>query len=90
MGYKPHYKKAASKYLDAQSKTNQIRILDAVKKLPEGNVCKMKGRTGFRLVVGDFHTLDFRVLFKITDIISDDGRIIIDIINIGPRGDVYK
>ena len=85
MGYSAQYQKSAEKYLEAQTKVRRLRIMNAVDALPSGDVVKMKGRAGYRLVVGDF-----RVLFDYTDKIDDDGKTIIDIITIGPRGDVYK
>ena len=79
MAYKPQYSRNAEKYLDAQTKSVQSRIMDAVDKLPEGDVIKLQGREGYRLTVGGF-----RVLF---DYLEDN---IIDVIAIGPRGDIYK
>ena len=43
-----------------------------------GNVLKLQGREGYRLRVGDY-----RVIF------DDDGSVL-DILNVGPRGDVYR
>lgn len=42
-----------------------------------GNVCKLQGREGYRLRVGDY-----RVIF------DDDGNVL-DILGVGPRGSVY-
>ena len=79
MAYRPQYSRNAEKYLDAQTKSVQRRIMDAVDKLPKGDVSKLQGREGYRLTVGSF-----RVLF---DYLDDN---IIDVIAIGPRGDIYK
>ena len=79
MAYRPQYSRNAEKYLDAQTKSVQRRIMDAVDKLPKGDVSKLQGREGYRLTIGGF-----RVLF---DYLEDN---IIDVIAIGPRGDIYK
>ena len=85
MAYSPYYRKSAEKFLDNQTKIVQIRIMDAVDKLPEGNVKKLQGREGYRLTVGGF-----RIIFDYTNETTEDGKSIIDIMAIGPRGDVYK
>jgi mRNA interferase RelE/StbE len=85
MEYSAEYRKSAEKYLDNQTKATQLRILDAVDALPKGDVTKLKGREGYRLVVGGL-----RVLFDYTDNLTLDGKKIIDVLAIGPRGDVYK
>lgn len=85
MAYSIQYRRAAEKYLDSQTSAVQFRIMDAVDNLPKGNVIKLKGRNGYRLTIGGF-----RVLFDYTDTKTKDGKIIIDIVAIGPRGDVYK
>ena len=79
MGYDVQYSKAAEKYLDAQTKATQKRIMDAVDALPNGNVKKLQGRSGYRLTIGGV-----RVLF---DYIDDTT---VDVVAIGNRGDVYK
>jgi len=79
MAYKVKYSRAAEKYLDSQTTTARKRIMDAIDDLPAGNVKKLQGREGFRLTIGGF-----RVLFDYLD------NSIIDVITIGPRGDIYK
>jgi mRNA interferase RelE/StbE len=79
MGYKIVYGKTAEKYLNAQTQSTRERIMDAVRKLPDGNVMKLKGRVEYRLTVGGF-----RVLFYY----SDESTIYVA--TIAPRGDVYK
>lgn len=79
MGYNAQYSKAAEKYLDTQTRETQKRIMDAVDKLPAGNVRKLQGRDGYRLTIGGY-----RVLF---DYIDDAT---VDVTAIGPRGDIYK
>ena len=85
MGYSPEYRKSAEKYLDGQTQSVRLRIMDAVMALPVGNVRKLRGREGYRLVVGDF-----RIIFNYTDKVTDDGNRILDVIAIGSRGDIYK
>ena len=79
MEYNPQYSRAAEKYLDSQIEAKRKRIMDAIDKLPEGNVKKLQGRKGYRLTLGGV-----RVLFDYVD------ESTIDIIVIGNRGDVYK
>jgi mRNA interferase RelE/StbE len=79
MSCNAQYSRTAEKYLDAQTKVVQKRIMDAVDKLPSGDVKKLQGRDGYRLTVGGF-----RVLF---DFIDDN---VIDVVAIGPCGDIYK
>ena len=85
MEYSPQLRKASKKYLDVQTMASKKRIVDAIASLPEGDVTKLKGRDGYRLTVGGF-----RVLFDYTDRKTEDGAIIIDVVAIGPRGDIYK
>ncbi len=73
------YSKPATKFLRKQDKPTQQRIMTAIEKLPfEGDIRKMQGVAGYRLRVGNY-----RVLF-------DVNGIIIDIIDIGNRGQIYK
>ncbi|MDO4470947.1 MAG: type II toxin-antitoxin system RelE/ParE family toxin [Bacillota bacterium] len=73
------YSKKAVKFLKKQDKPTRIRLIDAISKLPlDGDIKKLQGTDGYRLRVGDY-----RVLF-------DVNGIIVDIINIGNRGQIYK
>lgn len=72
------YSKNALKFLQKQDKNAQQRIIDAIGRLPSGDIKKLKGKDGYRLRVGSF-----RVLF-------DVNGTIIDIIDIGNRGQIYK
>ncbi len=79
--YKIIFEKEAQKFLDKQDKNNQIRLLKAIYKLPEGtDIKKLKGHNLYRLRVGNF-----RILYSIDDAIR-----LIDIENIDNRGDIYK
>lgn len=73
------YSKKAEKFLKKQDKPTQRRIVEAISKLPaSGDIRKLQGTVGYRLRVGNF-----RVLF-------DVNGLIIDIIEIGNRGQIYK
>lgn len=73
------YSKKAIKFLKRQDVPSQKKLIAAISRLPlEGDIKKLQGIDGYRFRVGDF-----RVLFNI------DG-IIIDIIDIGNRGQIYK
>lgn len=73
------YSKKAIKFLKKQDVPTRKRLVSAIEKLPlEGDIKKLQNRTGYRLRVGDF-----RVVF-------DSNGIIIDIIDIGNRGQIYK
>ena len=76
--YRIVYSKNALKFLRKQTPEVQQRITDAINKLPFGDIKKMQGRAGYRLRVGNY-----RVLF-------DQNGNIIDIIDIGNRGQIYK
>jgi len=54
MGYSIQYRKGAEKFLDGQTKSVQKRIMDAIDYLPKGDVTKLKGREGYRLVALGF------------------------------------
>ena len=73
------YSKKAKKILEKQNRSTQLRILSAIAKLPQdGDIKKLQGQNGYRLRIGNF-----RVLFDINGVI-------IDIIDIGNRGQIYK
>jgi len=82
MIYKVRFGKSAEKYLDKQTHQTRNRIKKAVHGLPNGDVKKLQGREGYRLVVGGF-----RILF---DELDCGNIVIFDIKAIGSRGDVYK
>ena len=73
------YSKKAEKFLRKQDKTTQQRLFTAFSKLPlEGDIKKMHGISGYRLRVGNY-----RILFDINGLV-------IDIIDVGNRGQIYK
>ncbi|MEG2098081.1 MAG: type II toxin-antitoxin system RelE/ParE family toxin [Pseudoflavonifractor sp.] len=82
------YSKVALKYLAKIDKASVERIKDAIAGLalkpPAGDIKPMEGYNDgrFRLRVGKY-----RVIFKYED---DNSIDILYIIDIGPRGDIYK
>ena len=72
------YSKDAIKLLKKQTRQTQSRIISAIEKIPNGDIRKLKGRSGYRLRVGTF-----RILF-------DEKGTIINIIDIDNRGQIYK
>ena len=73
------YSNKALKFLKKQDKATQERLVFAIGKLPlEGDIRKLQGTDGYRLRVGTF-----RILF-------DVNGIVINIIKIGNRGQIYK
>lgn len=72
------YSKAAEKFLRKQTRQTQQRIISAIEKIPLGDIRKLKGQHAYRLRVGTY-----RIIF------NEDG-IIINIIDIDNRGQIYK
>lgn len=77
-GHIMKYSKQAEKFLDKQEPQTRKRIVDAIGKLPAGDVKKLTGMPYFRLRVGNF-----RVIFDMY------GRVI-SIVKIDNRGQAYK
>ncbi|MGG6312398.1 type II toxin-antitoxin system RelE family toxin [Paenibacillus macerans] len=87
MKYEIKFLKDAYKYLQRQNSSTRNRILDHLKILsenprhPELDIKRMQGvENQFRLRVGSY-----RVVYSIVD-----NELIIIVIRIGSRGDVYK
>lgn len=82
MLYKILFDKPAQKFILKQQPSQRKRLLSAINKLPdEGDTKALKGRMGYhRLRVGDY-----RVIHTI-----EKEQLIIRVVNIGNRGDVYK
>ena len=72
------YSKSSLKFLKKQDADTQKRIIDAIEKIPAGDIKKLRGTDIFRLRVGDF-----RVLY-------DVNGVVVAIIDIGSRGQIYK
>lgn len=81
MRYNTEYEKRCLKYLNKLDKNTQLRIIKVINELPLGDVKKLQGGSdNYRLRVGDF-----RIIFS-----KNDERLIILIIEIGPRGGIYN
>jgi len=81
MTYKIVFNKDAKKFIEKQPKSHRIRIYKAIKKLPNGDIKKMKGfKDLYRLRVGDY-----RIIYTIFE-----NEIIIEIMEVNNRGDIYK
>lgn len=81
MNYKIIILKRARKFIEKQISETQKRILQAIMKLPEGDVKSLRGHNGiFRLRVNDI-----RIIYSV-----DNQTITITVIDAGSRGQVYK
>lgn len=84
--FKIIYSKSARKYLLKMPSKLQKRVLEKVCLLAKdpyisnNNIRKLVGREAYRLRIGDF-----RVIYSINDEI-----LVIDVIDIGPRGGIYQ
>ena len=82
MIYKIEFSKPARKFILSRSQKEQQRILSAINNLPHGtDIKKIQGSAArYRLRVGDI-----RVIYE-----KFDDVLVIVIIDIGNRGDIYK
>ena len=81
MRYNIEYEKRCLKYLKKLDKSTQLRIIKAINKLPLGDVKRLQGSIeNYRLRIGSF-----RIIFS-----KDDKKLIILIVEIRPRGEVYN
>lgn len=82
MSYKIVIEKSALKFLKKQQQGNLDRIMKAIQGLPcVGDIKLMSGHVNlYRLRVGNF-----RILYTI-----ERDMLVIRVVNIGNRGDVYK
>ncbi len=74
--------KRAVKFLQKQPKNQQNRIFEAISKLPvSGDIKPLQQRHGYyRLRVGDY-----RIIYTV-----DNDILVVFVIEIGNRGDIYK
>ena len=82
MNYKILIDKPAQKFILKQPPAQRERLLKAINKLPhEGDRKSMKGHSDlFRLRVGDY-----RIIYSV-----ENGQLIVRVISVGNRGDIYK
>lgn len=81
MKYRIEIEKTAQKFIAKQPRHEQLRLYKAIYALPQGDTLKMSGKHAlYRLRVGTY-----RVIYSF-----DAGVMLIRIIEIGNRGDVYK
>lgn len=81
MTYKISIDKKAQKFILKQPKNKQKLIYKAIYNLPSGDTRPLEGHKGFnRLRVGDY-----RIIYSV-----DNGKLIIDVVDAGNRGDIYK
>jgi len=75
-------KKKAKKFIDKLPVNERRRVVSAIERLPDGeDIKKMKGYDNLlRLRVGDY-----RIVYTI-----DNGKLIVYVIDIDNRGDIYK
>ena len=78
--FKVTYSRQAIKALRKISEPDRSRIQKAIHKLPNGDIKKLTGETGYRLRVGGW-----RIVYEI-----EHDRLIINVIKIAPRSKVYK
>lgn len=80
------YSRAAAKALMRAPRPVALRIRDKLRRLADDplalnpNVRRLTGRAGYRLRVGDW-----RVVYDV-----EVARVVIWVIDIGPRGDIYR
>lgn len=82
MSYEIVIERKALKFINRQPADQKRRILSAIYKLPDqGDRKQLAGEEGaFRLRVGDY-----RVIYTV-----DNGRLIVNVVAVGPRGQIYK
>ena len=82
MKYRIELEKSAQKFLRKQDKPTQSRIIEALAKLPhEGDIKLLKGtEKKYRLRIGSM-----RAIYRL-----EQERLIVDVLDIDNRGQVYK
>ena len=80
--YKIVIQKKAKKFIDKLPKNEKIRVVRAIEKLPDGeDIKKLKGHDQLlRLRVGDY-----RIIYTV-----DNGELIVIVIDVGNRGEIYN
>ncbi|KEQ13953.1 hypothetical protein GZ78_25215 [Endozoicomonas numazuensis] len=78
--FKVMYTRRAVKALRKIPEPHRSRVQKAINELPEGDIKKLTGEPGYRLRVGNW-----RIIYDI-----EHDQLIIEVINMGPRGKIYK
>jgi mRNA interferase RelE/StbE len=79
--YKIAFSRKALKFFNGQTKDQQKRVAMAISELPQGDTKRFKGYKGlYRLRVGEY-----RIIYTV-----QNEELIIAVLSIGNRGDVYK
>ena len=80
--YKIIIKKKAKKFIDKLPQNEKIRVVKAIKMLPNGeDIKKLKGHSDlYRLRV-----CDYRIIYTV-----DNGELIVCVIDAGNRGEIYN
>jgi mRNA interferase RelE/StbE len=83
--YTVFYKKLALKYLAKMPSDSAAKFLAAFRQLANADqqnldIKKLEGREGFRLRIGKY-----RAVYEIVE-----DRLIIEVLSVGSRGDIYK
>lgn len=80
--YRIQILKKAKKFLDKLPKNERLRLARAIEKLPNGeDIKKLKGHQNLlRLRVGDY-----RIIYTV-----NHGELLVIVIDVDNRGDVYK
>ncbi len=82
MKYSIEFDKRAVKFIAKQPQAQKERIFKAISKLPDiGDIKALRGHDGyFRLRVGDY-----RIIYTV-----NDATLVIRVVEVGNRGDIYK
>ena len=84
MAYSIEILRSAQKQLNKISRKDQIRVIHTIRSLaenPRPSSCKkLSGRPAWRVRIGSY-----RVVYEV-----DDGRILVTVIAIGHRKDIYR
>lgn len=80
--YRIIVKKKAKKFIDKLPINERKRIVYAIERLPNGeDIKKLKGYSDLlRLRVGEY-----RIIYSV-----DNGKLIVYVVDVGNRGDIYK
>ncbi len=80
--YRVVIRKKAKKFIDRLPKTEKIRIIESIQKLPDGeDIKKLKGHNDLlRLRIGEY-----RIIYTV-----DHEELIVIVIDAGNRGEIYN